>query len=344
MAGNVTAVVNDGTLVITGDAAANGITVDYNQTNDTYQVIGTSQGGSDTTVNGLNTATAGNEQIFANVHTLRIAMNAGADALVFGASTSTTFVVDRGVQIEMGSGADTVTIGRNTGASTTANEVNIGRNLTIKLGSGVDAPLNGNTSGDTLNMTNTSVGRDLVIHADDNKNRNGAADDSDTINMITTFTPSGGAEQVFPVDVGGKATVLLGAKNDTFNVSNFSADRLFVQKRGNALNFDLTNSSIRGELKIEQTGAVDTTIDIDNVNAGTLRMTTGNGIDTITIRDSIFERMYLETGAGVDQITIGNTRVRKGGIINGERDKAKVTQEAGNNLRGVLKIKTFAGA
>jgi hypothetical protein len=73
-------------------------------------------------------------------------------------------------------------------------------------------------------------------------------------------------------------------------------------------------------------------------------MSTGNGIDTINIRDSIFQHMYLHTGGEVDQLTIGNTRVRRSGIINGERDKTRLTQEAGNNLRGVVKIKTFTPA
>jgi hypothetical protein len=331
MAGNVTAVVTNGTLVITGDTAANGITLDYIQATDTYQVIGTTQGGSNTTVNSLDTSVAGNAQTFTNVSAVRIDMGAGDDNLIFGAASSTTFAVDRGVEIDMGAGADTVAIGRNTGAATTANSVNIGRSLAVKLGAG----------GDTLDLTNTTVGRDLVVHADVNNPRVASSDGADTIRMITTFTPAGGAEQVFPVVVGRNATVLRGAGNDTFNVDNFTADRLFVQDRGGTLNFDLTDSNISGELKVDQTGGRATTVDVDNVNAGTLRVSTGNGVDTLTIRDSIFQRMYLSTGAAVDLITIGATRVRKAGLINGERDKGRLTQEAGNNLHGVVKVKTF---
>jgi hypothetical protein len=337
MAGNVTAVVTNQVLVITGDASGNGITLDYNLANDTYQVIGTTQGGSNTTVNGVDTAVAGNEQVFENVIAIRVAMNAGDDNLVFGAANSTSFAVDRGVEIDMGAGADTVAIGRNGnaagGAAPIENEVNIGRGLIIKLGAGAD----------TLDITNTTVGRVMTIHADVNSPRTPSQDGADTIRFPTTFTPSGGSEQIFPVIINGHATVLLGAGNDTFNGDNLTARKgLVVQDSGGTLNFDLTDSTVGGELKLLQTGGRDTSIDIDNVTASTLRVSTGNGVDTITVRDSIFSKLDLDSGDGVDLITVGATRVRRGGFINGGRDKARLTQESGNNLRGVVKIKTFS--
>lgn len=337
MAGNVTAVVTNQTLVITGDASGNGITLDYSLANDNYRVIGSTQGGSNTTVNGVDTSVAGNEQVFSNVIAIRVVMNGGDDNLVIGAASSTSFAVDRGLDIDMGAGADTVAIGRNGnaagGASPLENEVNIGRALVVKLGPG----------GDTLDITNTTVGRTMTIHADVNSPRTASQDGADTIRFPTTFTPSGGSEQIFPVIVNDKATVLLGAGNDTFNADNLTARKgLFVQDRGGTLNFDLTDSTINGVLKVEQTGGKATTFDLDNVHAGTLLMTTGNGVDTVTIRDSIFEKLNMETGKAVDLITIGATRVSKAGIINGGRDKARLTQEAGNNLHGVLKVKTFS--
>ena len=74
-------------------------------------------------------------------------MNSGDDNLIFGAATSTTFVVDKSDEIDMGAGTDTVAIGRNTGAATTENEVNIGKKLAVEIGNG----------GDNVDITNPSL-------------------------------------------------------------------------------------------------------------------------------------------------------------------------------------------
>ncbi|QDU25196.1 hypothetical protein ETAA8_02590 [Anatilimnocola aggregata] len=338
MAGNVTAVVTNGVLVVTGDTADNGITIDYNQTTDAYSVIGTTPTGSTaTTINGLDTSVPANAQIFNNVTKgIRVIANNGNDLLVFGAATSTSFVVDGFVDIQMGNGNDTVTIGRNGnaagGAAPIANEFEVGTTMAIKLGSG----------NDTLDITNASIARDLTIHADVNNPLNTATDGNDTVRFPTTFTPSGGELTAFPVTVGKKTTVLLGGGADTFNGANLRArGGMFVQDLGANLNFDLVDTVVGGELKLQKTGGSANDILIDNVQAGTLRISTGNAVDTIAVRDSIFERMYIESGGGVDRITIGNTRVRKLGLIDGGREKARLIQEGGNTLRGVVKIKTF---
>ena len=95
MAGNVTAAVQGGFLVVTGDTADNGVTIDYIQATNSYQVIGTTpSGGTATTINGLDTSVPANAQIFTNVTKgLKVTLNAGNDNLVFGAATSSTFVV-----------------------------------------------------------------------------------------------------------------------------------------------------------------------------------------------------------------------------------------------------------
>ncbi len=338
MAGNVTAVVTGGLLVITGDTADNGVTIDYNQTTNAYSVIGTTPTGSTaTTINSLDTSVVANAQIFTTVTKgIRIAMNAGNDNVAFGSVTSTSFVVDGFVDIDMGAGNDTLTIGRNGnavgGVAPLENEVNIGASLAIKLGAG----------NDTLDITNTTITRDLVVHGDVNKPINLASDGNDTIRFPTTFTPVGGSLTVFPVIIGKKATILLGGGVDIFNGANVTANAgLFVQDLAGNLTFDLVDSRIGGELKLSKSGGAANNIELRNVVGGTVRLNTGNGLDTIAIRDSIFERMYLATAAGVDQITIGNTRVRKLGIIDGGRNNANLTQEAGNNLRGVVKRRTF---
>ncbi|WP_254510568.1 hypothetical protein [Anatilimnocola floriformis] len=337
MAGNVTAAVSGGVLVITGDTADNGITVDYIASNNTYQVTGTTPtGGTATTINSLDTSVPANAQIFSGV-TKGVTVNAGAgnDNLVFGAATSTTFKVVGNLEIDMGLGNDTVAIGRNGnaagGATPVENEMNISKALVVKLGGG----------GDTLDITNTTVGGNMVIHADPASGPT-TTHGADTVRFPTTFTPTGGTLQTFPVTVAGKTTVILGAGADTFNALNLTSRKgMLIQDQAGNLNFDLVNGTVGGEFKMVKNGGTANDIDIRNLNTGTMRMSTGNGVDTIAIRDSIFARMYIETAAGRDQITIGNTRVTKLGLIDGARDKARLTQEAGNVLRGVVKVRTF---
>lgn len=338
MAGNVTAAVQGGFLVITGDTADNGVTVDYIQATNSFQVIGTTPtGGTATTINGLDTTVPANAQIFTNVTKgLKINLGSGNDNLVFGAATSSTFVVVGTVEIDAGLGNDTIAIGRNGnaagGAAPIENEVNVGKSMAIKLGGG----------NDTLDITNTTIANALVIHADNNNPSIPANDGSDTIRFPTTFTPAGGTLQNFPVTVGGKTTILLGGGVDTLNVLNFTSNKgMLIGDNGGNLNLDIVDSRVGGELKLQKTGGASNAIDLDNVIAGTVRLNTGNGVDTLTIRDSIFERLYIDTAGDRDFITIGNTRVRKLGIIEGGREKANLTQEAGNNLNAVAKRRVY---
>jgi hypothetical protein len=335
MAGNVTAVVSAGYLVLTGDASDNGITIDYNPTTKAYTVTGTSQGGSNTTINSLDTSVPANAQVFTTVTKgLKVNTNAGADNVVFGAAASTEFSVVGTVDINTGAGNDTVTIGRNGnaagGAAPIANEFEVSKSLVIKMGDG----------NDTVDITNARIGGALVIHGD--VNQIGAPAGNDTVRFPTTFTPSGGTQQNFPVTVLKKTTVLLGGGTDVFNARNFNGrGGMLVEDSSGLLTFDLVDAVIGGEAKLLKNGGAVNDIEIDNVRAGTLRLKTGNGVDTVQIRDSVFERMYIDTSGERDFITIGNTTVRKFGLIDGGRDKARLTQEPGNNLRGVLKRKTY---
>ena len=60
MAGNVVASVQGNMLLLWGDGEANGVTLTYNAGSKKYQVTGKDAGGSPTTINGLDTAQAGN--------------------------------------------------------------------------------------------------------------------------------------------------------------------------------------------------------------------------------------------------------------------------------------------
>lgn len=338
MAGNVTAAVQAGVLVINGDTADNGVTVNYIQATKTYQVIGTTPtGGTATTINGLDTSVPANIPTFTGVTKgITVNLNAGNDNLVFGSDNSSTFVVIGDLTIDAGTGNDTVAIGRNGnaagGATPIENEVNVSKNMVVRLGLGSD----------TLTVTNTTVAKNMTIQADPITGTF-SADGNDTVQFLTTFTPTGGTLMNFPVAVGGKTGVFMGGGADTFNALNFTSLKgmYFEDQTGN-LTFDMNDSRIAGEFHMRKNGGTVNDISFDNVNAGTLRLDTGNGLDTIAIRDSIFAKLYIDSAGAIDQITIGNTRVTHSGIINGGRERARVTQEAGNVLKRVTRVRTFS--
>jgi hypothetical protein len=335
MAGNVTAFRQSGLLVINGDTADNGITINWIQATKTFQVLSAQQGGTNTTVNGVDSTAAAPQVFTAITKGIQINMGLGDDNVVVG-GTATTFNVAGYMTIDMGAGNDTLTIGRNetvaNNVTTPESEVGIAASLAIQMGAG----------NDTVDITNTTIARDLVIHADVNSPVTLAADGADIIRFPTTFTPQGGNPVVFPVKVGGRSTILLGGGVDTLNVANFTSGYgLLVGDLAGNLTMDVTDSRIGGELKLQKNGGAANTINVDNVTGGTLRLYTGNGVDTFTIRDSIFERLYMDTAAGVDSITIGNTTVRQTGLIDGARNKAQLIQEPGNNLRRVAKVRVF---
>lgn len=336
MAGNVTANVQSGVLVITGDTADNAITVNWVQANNTFQVLSAQANNANTTVNGVDSTTANPQTFSAVTKGIRINMNAGNDTVTFGAADATAFSVAGFVQINMGAGNDTVNIGRNetvaNNVTTPENEVSIGTSLSIQMAGG----------NDIVNITNTTVTRDLVIHADVNNPVSLLADGNDQVLFPTTFTPQGGNPVVFPVTVGGKTTILLGGGADTLTMANFTSRKgLLVGDLAGNLTMNATDSRVSGEFKLQKNGGAANTINLDNVTASTLRLNTGNGVETITVRDSLFERLYMNTADGRDIITIGNTTVRNGGLIDGARNKARLIQEAGNNLRGVARVRVF---
>jgi len=194
---------------------------------------------------------------------------------------------------------------------------------------------------DTIDITNTTVAKNMTIYAD--PRATSAADGTDTVRFPTTFTPAGGTLTTFPVTVSGKTAISLGAGADTFDALNLiSKNGMHVEDQEGNLTFDFVNSRVGGEFNLNKSGGTANDIEIRNLNAGTLRLRTGNGVDTIAIRDSIFAKLYIETAAATDQITIGNTRVTKLGIIDGARSKARLIQEAGNVLRNVARIRTFS--
>ena len=115
MAGDVSAQVINGNLIITGDAADNKITI--------TQVSSTSYRirGQDTTINGRQAAT------FVVSNNVRISMLGGNDVVTIGTPTGSPTTLKRDLSINMGGGRDTINV--------YSSRV---RNVTLKLGGGAD--------------------------------------------------------------------------------------------------------------------------------------------------------------------------------------------------------------
>lgn len=335
MAGNVTAVVNAGRLDITGDASANSITINFLTATNRYQIIGNTAGGSNTTINGVDANQAGNEQ-FINVSQLTrgvvIRMNAGDDVVNFASGGITETRVPQSMDVLLGDGNDTFTAGRvgnqAGGADPIASTFIVQRFLTIVGGGG----------NDTIDVTNAQIGRDLHIDGDTGSGF-ATSDGNDTIRMATTFTPSGGTEQTFPVSVGGDVRIRGGGGNDLVQFTNLNVgDDMRIEDAAGALTLTLTNVNVNDALTISKSGGVDT-ITLQNISSKSLTMDTGSGNDVVTIRESDFRRVNINLGAGRDTLTIGTTDVSQFTVLDGDRDRGVLTLEAGNQLRGLVRRK-----
>jgi Ca2+-binding RTX toxin-like protein len=107
MAGNVVAVLTEGTLTILGDAADNGINIRYDANTKKHIVSGTDCGGEPTLINDL-----AEDAAFSGVRSIIVRAGAGNDRLDFGAVDHLFTRVDKKLTIMMGDGDDTVELGR----------------------------------------------------------------------------------------------------------------------------------------------------------------------------------------------------------------------------------------
>src|SRR4029079_1137657 len=108
-AGEVTAQMNRQMLVILGDAADNGVVLTYDSTAHSYHVIGSDAGGSPTTINGVDTSQAANDQEFTNVQSVHVNLGGGNDHFEVGSAAAVDTVIQKWLAAAKGGGGESVT-------------------------------------------------------------------------------------------------------------------------------------------------------------------------------------------------------------------------------------------
>jgi len=322
MAGNVTASVQGPMLFILGDDAANGVIVTYNAGTKKYQVTGKDAGGSPTTINGLNTAQAGNVVEFGGVKTVAVYLQGGDDEFAVGSPQAVDTVIAKWLSIYTGDGNDKVTLG------TAGNDPGGSAPITTSLRTGTGVTIDLGSGNDELSLAQTDIGLSLNV---------AAGDGDDDVNFATEFTPTGGtAAELFPVRVRGHAKIVLGGGADELDMKNVVVDGdLRITDFGGAADIALHNMTVRRHVDID-TGNDADHIAIDMVHAGQLSIDTNGAVDDVDVTKSRFKNVNIKLGGARDTMLIRNVTSTSTTYLDGGADNGRLTLTA-NVLRGLLK-------
>src|SRR4030095_8346486 len=137
LAGNVVAALTEGQLTILGDDQDNGVNIVYDVATGKHIVSGRDMGGAATQINGGATPVE-----FTGVKHVQIWMSAGDDCLDFGSAEELYTTIHQKLTIDMGSGNDTVELGR-AGTTTGApdpvlHRLYVNKGIYVDLGAGDD--------------------------------------------------------------------------------------------------------------------------------------------------------------------------------------------------------------
>jgi hypothetical protein len=323
LAGNVVAVLTEGTLTILGDAADNGVNIRYDANTRKHIVSGTDCGGTPTLVNDLAA-----EAAFSGVRSIVVRTGAGDDRLDFGAVDHLFTRVDKKLTIMMGDGSDTVELGRAgyTDASDgpVRSRMYVGKGIYVDLGSGDDQ----------LDVANLKSNKSLIVHG-----RGG----DDTINFKTELVePDDGDPETdeettyFPVDIRGNLHLHLSSGEDAVLIKHTRVKlNLHIKDPLDAAQVSLENVAVGGTLIINTDEKADE-IELDHVSAKQIKVKTGSGNDEVVIEHSRAKRLYVELEGGEDELTLRRSRTTQTTYLNGGASGADLTQ-SGNVLRGLVR-------
>jgi hypothetical protein len=303
-AGDVTASVQGQMLVIGGDADANGVVLTYNSAAQSYKVSGTVQGGSQTTINGLDPASSAAGVEFSGVKQLYVGLGDGDDDFQIGSPDAVDTVIQKWMTIDMGDGNDNLVLGASgnapSGAAPIARSLTVGTSLNVDLGAG----------NDDLSIANTTAGFALNLTA---------GDGDDHVDFDTEFTPSGAATPtIFPVMVRGNTTISLGGGADELMMKNVSIQgSLRILDGAGVADMTLMNVNVKKRIDIN-TGNDADQISLQSIRAKQLAMNTNGGIDDIHLSNGKFTTLNLKLGAGRDQLAIDHTKSSFVSHIDGE--------------------------
>ncbi len=314
LAGNVVAVLTEGTLMILGDDAANGVSIVYEVATGKHRVVGADLGGSPTTINGGTTPVE-----FTGAESFDIRLGDGDDRLDFGAADEIYTRIEKRLTIDMGEGNDECTLGR-AGPATGAG---VQHHLYVKKGIFVDL----GPGDDQLDLANLKTRKSLTV-----RGRAG----NDDVTFATEFTPTGATEPtLFPVLVVGTLHIHTGEGDDELSVLH-ALVRQHVKVRDPSGVSVVSIIDVRLNEKLDiVTGPQNDQVTIELVVADDLQLHTGGGNDDVFINQSRFKRMNVHTGSGADDLTLRNSRTTYVTYLDGGEQGADFAQRD-NILRGLI--------
>ena len=322
-AGNVTGVVQNGILTLTGDGEANSIVVRAG-INNAVRITGTAG----TTING------GGLVDFSGAFKDVIILLGGANDSVNleGGGLGTAARVSRDLVFYGGGGADTLTseagavvgrdltfIGGGAASNVTLDDLVVGRNATFSGNETVDIQSTNGTRVNGVLAISTPTIAIASLDGDDLGRLNIAAEGQAFVSMSNVFV--GGNARIrggvgndsvdlfFGTEVLGKLVVNVQDGNDDIDMNaDIGGDAYFFLGSGNTQDLTIQDSTIHGMLTIESSGSAIDDWDIDGVDVfGRTTMTCGDGADSVLFNDIHF---YGATtffgGGGADQVQIGD--------------------------------------
>jgi hypothetical protein len=317
LAGNVVAVLTEGTLTILGDEQSNGVNIIYDVATKQHRISGIEAGGSATTINGAATPAA-----FSGVKHVQVRLGAGDDKLDFGAADQVYTAIGKKLSIEMGSGNDTVELGR------AGNDPSVGTNVAHRLFVNQGIWIDLGDGNDQLDVANLKTNKSLIVMA-------GGGDD--VIDFPTEFTPAGATTpRMFPVNIKGNLHFQLGQGDDDLTLWHVRVGQhLRVLDPSGQSMVCLVDVAVNENLQI-RTGNDSDFVKLEYVVADELQLYTNGGNDDVELRHTRFKRMNVRTGAGSDDLTIRNSRTSYVTYIDGGAGGADFSS-SGNALRGLVR-------
>lgn len=323
LAGDIAAAVVDGSLVITGDAQANGLSISQLDAS-TYALSAFELNGSATTLNGSTDV-----QVFTGV-TADIDANLGGgdDLLVVGndlAASATLATQLSGQTITIAASAQIPAPGIDPVQTAIAGDLN------VEMGTGDDNLAVSVDVGGSADLR-TSIGHDAVVVAS-----------ADVAEDLIINTNSGDDSVEVTANVGDLLFVNTDVGVDSIEISGSAAAKAFIDAGLDADDVTVIDSSTELDTTIfTRTG--DDTIDIDGYAAANLIVNGGQGNNSIEIDDVIADaNLVVTTYLGSDIVAIGadaavDVATNLLVTLGGGNDSLNLSGAVGNNLL------VFAGA
>jgi hypothetical protein len=355
MAGNVTAEVRDGHLIVLGDDAANGVEIVGTGRAGEYLVIGHARAGAATTIGGA----VGPRLVTGVTGRVDVRLGAGDDGIEIHNLT-----INGDLMVDGQQGNDTVIVGDKLG--TTRVGVNLilidshiaGDNRTSVIGStlignaaaiGFAAGYEGNNR-----LVIDGVTKQVVVGANLNTGHAQHVTISRLFCRTGNLLVSTGRDvntrdtiRLSEVNCAGRISIVTGRGSDTVEVHDTTAGSLFVHAHEFRFSeFDdhdrvvLEEVRFAGDVTIGTGGGWDV-VEILNLGAPRLDIHTGDGFDQVTVRLSHLDELFAGLGAGNDSMTLADTSISGTATLDGGDGWLDDFYDHGGNRIGSLSVHDF---